>query len=345
MAVSRGAAPAHGGARRFGVPHAPPQAHDPVRRRLLRTAVRSAASGPPGHDQAGQPGTRRTVVGTILDASPHVVIIGPDLGGPEQRFALMESTSVWRGGPVPVTALRPGQHVVLRQAGPGRSADRIWADIGRVTGTIAERSGDTLVVDQGHAREPGVVTVARRAADKIQVRFPWLLPGYLIDVIGLRLGGELQGLIPATNQPPYRGDQVPRPPQIRGRLPDTANGTVSWHEPAAGEPAGLCGVAYPAIDPDTGCGHDGHCGLEFSCVRLPYLSVGSALRVRNDCADLSATFPVTSCGSAASRFCDRCLTCGTSPRGRIADLTVAAFVELGGELHKSCFNATITMGG
>jgi hypothetical protein len=273
-----------------------------------------------------------------------VLVVGHDSGGPEQRFALTDSTSVWRGGPVPATELQPGQQVVLRQAGPGRSADRIWADIGRVTGKIIERSGSTLVVDQGHTRERGVVAIARRAADQIQVRFPWLQPGYLIDVIGLRGDGELHGLIPATNQPPYRGDQVPRPPLVRGRLPAAASGTVSWHDPA-GEPAGLCGVAYPAIDPDTGCGRGDGCDLAVGCVRLPYLSVGSPLLVRNDCTHAAATLPVTGCGSAASRFCDRCLTCGTSPRGRIADLTVAAFVELGGELEKSCFNATITIGG
>lgn len=284
----------------------------------------------------------RTVIGTLLDASPHVLVIGDDAGR-EHRFALTDSTAVWRGRPVPPTALRPGQRVVLRRAGP-RSADRIWSDIGRVTGTIVERSGNTLVVDQGHTRERGVITIAPRSSDRIQVRFPWLRPGYLIDVIGLRDGSVLQGLIPATNQPPYRGDQVPRPPLVRGGLPDSVTGTVSWHEPSGGF-AGRCGVAYPAIDPDTGCGHEGHCDLEASCARLPYLSVGSTLRVRNDCTATSGTFPVTGCGSAASRFCDRCLTCGTSPRGRIADLTVAAFVELGGELEKSCFNATITMGG
>ncbi len=51
------------------------------------------------------------------------------------------------------------------------------------------------------------------------------------------------------------------------------------------------------------------------------------------------------CGSTASHFCDRCLTCGMSPRGRIVDLTMASYVELGGELDKGCFNATITIGG
>jgi hypothetical protein len=320
-----------------------PASGDPGRRRRLQNAVLGTGDGTLRYDPAVVAKPVRTVIGTVLDASPHVLVIGDDSGKPEHRFALTDATSVWRGGPVPPTALQPGQRVVVRRAGP-RSADRVWSDIGRVTGTIVERSGDTLVVDQGHTRRHGVIAIDPRSADRIQVRFPWLQPGYLIDVIGLRDGGELQGLVPATNQPPYRGDQVPGPPLVRGGLPEAVTGTVSWHEPP-GHPRDRCGVAYPAIDPDTGCGHEGDCDLGVPCTRLPYLSVGSMLAVRNDCTAVSGTVPVTGCGSAASRFCDRCLSCGTSPRGRIADLTVAAFVELGGELEKSCFNATITMGG
>ena len=69
------------------------------------------------------------------------------------------------------------------------------------------------------------------------------------------------------------------------------------------------------------------------------------LLVTNDCSGDSGALQVTACGSAASRFCDRCLTCGISPRGRIVELTMASFVELGGELHKGCFNTTIRIGG
>src|SRR5947209_4146366 len=81
------------------------------------------------------------------------------------------------------------------------------------------------------------------------------------------------------------------------------------------------------------------------CVRLPYLSVGSLIRLRNDCAEQTRVVPVTSCGATARLFCDRCVTCGTSRKGRIADLTMAAFVELGGALEVGCFNATMTIGG
>jgi hypothetical protein len=77
---------------------------------------------------------------------------------------------------------------------------------------------------------------------------------------------------------------------------------------------------------------------------MPYLAIGSVLRVRNDCTDKACLVPVTGCASVARLFNDRCVTCGTSPRGRIADLTMASFVALGGELDRSCFNATITIG-
>ena len=52
--------------------------------------------------------------------------------------------------------------------------------------------------------------IPARASVRIQVRFPILEPGYLIDVIGLRRDGALEALIPATSQPAYRADQVPR---------------------------------------------------------------------------------------------------------------------------------------
>jgi hypothetical protein len=290
----------------------------------------------------------RTVIGTVLDVSGEVLVIGEDSSAAERRFALTDSTSVWRGGWVPPTVLRPGQRAVVRRAGQDKAgrvrADRVWADIGRVTGTIIEGSAGTLLVDQGHGRERRVVTMARDVQDRIQVRFPRLSPGFLIDVIGLSDGAVLRGLLPAANQPPYRSDQVPRPPLARGGLPGEVAGTVSWHQPAGRAPD-TCGAAYPAIDPDTGCGRDGPCDLAASCAPLPYLSVGSTLRLRNDCTRISGTVPVTGCGPAASRFCDRCLACGTSPRGRIADLTVAAFVELGGELEQACFNATLMMSG
>jgi len=68
------------------------------------------------------------------------------------------------------------------------------------------------------------------------------------------------------------------------------------------------------------------------------------LHIRNDCTASACKLPVTACAAIARLFNDRCVTCGTSPRGRIADLTMASFIALGGELERGCFNATVTMG-
>ncbi len=146
-------------------------------------------------------------------------------------------------------------------------------------------------------------------------------------------------------------------------MPDPVSGTAIWHEPGE-EPESLLGLAYPALDPETSCERGAaapracpgelHAFEEHAvdphatgsgCVRLPYLSVGSQVRLRNDCTERTRIVPVTSCGATARLFCDRCVTCGTSRKGRIADLTMAAFVELGGALDVGCFNATMMIGG
>ncbi len=317
------------------------QPRDAARRRpLLKKAIFGGADG----TDPQAPG--RAVTGTVLDASPHILVIATEAGA-EERFALMDDTSAWRGGAVAPASLHPGCQVVLRRHGQRRVADRIWADIGRVTGTIAEREGDALLVDQGHTRGRGVLVFSGRTSGRIMVRFPKLEPGYLIDVIGLRRGGFVEALTPATSQPPYHSDHVPRAALLRGHVPDAISGSASWHEPAD-DPAGSPGAAYPALDPASACDPASGttaCDAAVSCVRLPYLSIGSMLTVRNDCSGDCAAVQVTACGSVASRFCDRCLTCGISPRGRVVELTTASFVELGGELHKGCFNTTIRIGG
>jgi hypothetical protein len=53
---------------------------------------------------------------------------------------------------------------------------------------------------------------------------------------------------------------------------------------------------------------------------------------------------VTGCAPVARLFNDRCLECGSTDRGRVAELTLASFVALGGELERGCFNATISVG-
>jgi hypothetical protein len=298
----------------------------------------------PTFPDAGQ--LPRAVSGIVLDVSPHVLVIGdPEGQGTEQRFTLTAEATTWRGGQAEPTALRHGDRALVRLHPSRRSVvDRIWASIGRVTGTIIEHGRDFMVVDEGATQRRQTVVIPPRAAGRIQVRFPTLQPGYLIDVIGMRHGDYLEGLIPATSQPAYPADRLPEPPLISGHVPDAIRGSATWHEPAIGEPPGVLVAFYPALDPETGCVEDTIAGHPRGYARMPYLAVGSALLIRNDCNGTSCVLPVTGCAAVARLFNDRCVTCGTSPRGRVADLTQASFVALGGELDKGCFNATISIG-
>jgi len=284
----------------------------------------------------------RAITGTVRDVSPHVLVIGN--GTSEMRITLTADATAWRGGPLDPAGVQPGDHAVVRllrsQAGV---ADRIWANIGRVTGAIIERDKDTLLVDEGRTKPRQVVTIPWRAAGRIQVRFPNLEPGFLIDVIGLRRSDALEARIPGTSQPAYPVGRLPAPPMLAGHVPNAISGSATWHEPSE-EPPGLLGVAYPALDPEAGCAEDPVGRAAPRYVRMPYLAVGSLLTVRNDCTRSSCLLPVTGCAAVARLFNDRCVTCGTSPRGRVADLTLASFVALGGELERGCFNATITIG-
>lgn len=195
-----------------------------------------------------------TVTGRVLDVSPHILVLHTDRG--EQRFPLTASAEAWRGGPVPPASLRQGDHAIVRRHHAGRPVlDRIWAEIGRVTGMIIERDGPaSLLVDEGPAKGRRIVLIRPEAAGRIQVRFPRLDPGYLIDVIGLKHDGYLQALIPATSQPPYRAGHPPAAPMVSGHVPDPVSGTAVWHEPGE-EPENLLGLAYPALDPETSCEH------------------------------------------------------------------------------------------
>jgi hypothetical protein len=314
-----------------------------ARRQLLKSAIfqpqdgTSAAAEVPGTAQLP-----RVATGTVLDVSPQVIrIYGAD---GERRFALTAAATAWRGGQLDPAAVRPGDQALVRLDPSRRGvADRIWANIGRVTGTILEHSSGALLVDEGSTRKRQVVVIPPRAAGRIQVRFPTLQPGFLIDVIGIRRGDELQGLVPATSQPAYRSDSLPAPALVSGHVPDAISGSATWHEPS-GEPDGLQGVAYPALDPSTGCAEEAYGRGSRGYVRMPYLAVGSILLIRNECTGSSRALPVIGCAAVARLFNDRCVTCSTSRRGRVADLTLASFVALGGELEHGCFSATITIG-
>lgn len=281
----------------------------------------------------------RAVTGTLLDVSPHVIVLGLDDG--EHRLTLTSGCAVWRGGAAGTTQLRPGERVVARLV-PGRRdvADKVWASIGRVAGTIKGWDAGRLLVDEGATKRRQAVVISPGAANRIRVRFPLLEPGSLIDVIGLRRGAVLEALRPATSQPAYLAARVAGWSGVSRSASGTISGSATWHEPV--EPEEQRGLAYPAIDPAGGCAEAAL--AEPAVAELPYLAIGSMLLVRNECTGAARLLPVTGCGAVARLFHDRCLTCGTSPRGRVADLTLASFVELGGDLERGCFNATIAAG-
>lgn len=282
------------------------------------------------------------VCGTILDVSAQVLILaGADA---ERRLALAPDAIAWRGAPAEPAMLRPGDYAVARvRRGFRDVVDRIWANIGRVTGVIVERTGSRLVIDEGATRKRQVVVIQPRYAGRIQVRFPALEAGYLLDIIGLRRDGELDGIVPATSQPTYAVEHLPAPPLVSWHSRTSISGSATWHEPRD-EPPGAVGLFYPALDPQTRCAEEAASGPQHGFARMPYLAIGSVLHVTNECTAMDCLLPVTGCASIAKLFNDRCVTCGTSQRGRIVDLTMASFVALGGELERGCFNATVKIG-
>lgn len=312
-----------------------------ARRALLRAAV----FGPQDHELwTHQPSIAASVAtGVVTEVRGDAVAVDSDRG--IEFFGISPATVTWLGARASPSALRSGDPVIIRHGtadapAPVRGqAERIWARAGRVTGTIIAAEGCEFLVDtRRHDRSPQRVVIARAASRQIRVRFPRLAPGYLLDVIGTRHGDHLLAVTPATAQPPYHAGHSPRPPLVGGPVSMPISGSAVWHEPDD-EPPGMLGLAYPAIDPE-GSARPADGGM--GCVRLPYLSLGATVRIRNECAELAAVLPVTSDGSMAREFCDRCVECGTSPKGRLADLTMAAFVGLGGNLEDGCFNATMT---
>jgi hypothetical protein len=309
-----------------------------------RARLRAAVFG--GRDHGAV--TNSTVVTGVLAAVSARSIVVATADG-ERLLSLSPSTSAWLGAPVSYAALRPGDPVVVRSRTHGAGAvgwtpgdaERIWARIGRVTGTIAAADGREFLVDPGlPGHPPQHVVLAEASFRQVQVRFPRLAPGYLLDVIGTWHGSYLLGVTPATRQPAYHAGHPPSP-STGGHIPDPVSGTAVWHDPV-GQSPDLRGLGYPALDPES---EEQAAGMAPGCVRLPYLSLGCTVRIRNECTGDSAVLPVTSGAENARQFCDRCVKCGTPPRGRIADLTVAAFVELGGNLEEGCFNATLTLPG
>jgi hypothetical protein len=311
----------------------PPSRDLVLRRRRLRQAVLGDHSAE-RRDAGAKP--LRGVEGIIVDASPHLLVLAaPD--GSQVRIPVSADASIWHAGRAGVSALRPGRRAIVRPARTGGSAaERIWVDITRVTGVIAGRSGRLIEVDGGRHRGRTVLVVPSEAFTRIQVRHPRLEPGALIDVIAVRRHGEIHAVQPATKsaQPAAHAEHPP-PERRAGSVPRILRGTATWYDGPGGY-----GAAYPALD---AYGDAGGCGTG-PASPLPYLSIASELDVRSDCTGRGLRVPVIECGCLAARFCDRCVQCGTSPRGRIVELTRTAFVDLGGDLDAGCFNATVWVG-
>jgi hypothetical protein len=301
-----------------------------LRRRRLREAVLGGRP-PEQHDAGGRP--LHSVEGTVVEASPHLLVLAaPD--GSEVRLPIAATAFIWHAGAAGAGALQPGRDVIVRPTGTGGlAAERIWVDITRVTGIIAGRSGNVVEVDAGPHRGRAALVIPAEAMSSIRVRHPLLETGSLIDVIGVRRGGEVHGLQPASKSPqPASHAEPARTGRRSGSVPKILRGTATWYDPAG---SGY-GAAYPALDP---YGDAGGCGTGPPSA-LPFLSIASELHVRNDCTGLATRVPIVECGCLAARFCDRCVRCGTSPRGRVLELTRTAFVDLGGDLDAGCFNVT-----
>lgn len=309
------------------------------RRRTLAAAALGRTVQEPGPlPTEGEP--FHAVSGTILDVSPHLIVIDtPD--GDEERLVIAPWATAWRGEAVSPADLPLGSNVIIKALRSGRVVDRIWADITRITGVIqsigTEGKDHTVELYCGPHRGRRTIVIPYRSSGRLRVRHPQFEPGYLFDAIGVREDGTARARLPATSQPPYRWTAVPPPPPGYVGVQSRISGTATWSDTFDD---GEQGVAYPMLErADTACEDTG-----VSCAGLPYLALGSMLNVRNVCAGRTSVLPIVACGCLAGRFCDRCLECGTSPRGRILELSPSSFVELGGDLTTGCFNARLGMG-
>ncbi|WP_245691509.1 hypothetical protein [Sinosporangium album] len=245
------------------------------------------------------------------------------------------------------TNLPLGSKVIIQAVRGASVVEKIWGDVTRITGRILSitsegspggRPKDQIVeLDCGPHRGRRTIVVPYRASGRLRVRHPQFEQGYLFDAIGVREGGVSYAYLPATSQPAYRGGAVPDPPPAYGGTQSRISGTAVWSD---GFDDDERGAAYPMLEPlDSGCEESGK-----SCVGLPYLALGSMLNVHNVCTGRAANVQIVACGCVSGGFCDRCVECGTSPRGRIVELSPASFVELGGDLIKGCFNVRIGLG-
>ncbi|WP_207943648.1 hypothetical protein, partial [Actinomadura sp. KC345] len=308
-----------------------PRIPDQARRAPGRGAGQVRGSAGSGAGRAADQGSR----GADLVGDGHARESGPVASG-VVRVAMSAETSVWHGGRGGLAALRPGRSVIVRLKDGGPGADRVWVDIGRVTGTILASGRDTVEVDMGPHRGRAHVVIPPQVFERVLVRHPRLEPGYLIDVLCVWSPSGPLAVRPGTSQPGYRADDLAAP-EATASVPGVLRGTATWFGAADGRTPD--GAAYPAVDSEGDAG--GCADAPSGCVPFPYLSLGSEIAVHNECGGRAVSMPVVECGCMAARFCDRCVECDASPRGRIVELTPAVFAGLGGELVAGCFNVAV----
>lgn len=309
---------------------------DPHRRHRLRESVLSTTASP---EIPAPSRTLGALAGRVLDASPHVLVLNSP-ADEEIRLPMTETTTVWHGGGSGLAALLPGRSVIVRPTPDGLQADRVWVDITRVAGLITSCGRNVVEVDLGPHRGWTQVVIPKEAMSRVLVRHPRLEPGYLFDVIAMDSADGPLAVRPGTSQPGHRADHPPAPPPgAAAPVPSALRGSVTWF---GGVHDAARGAAYPALDPEGDAG--GCAGVPAGCARLPYLSIGSELVIRSECTGHTGSVAVTECGCVAARYCDRCVQCGTSSRGRVTELSALSFVDLGGDLDAGCFNATVSVG-
>ena len=165
------------------------------------------------------------------------------------------------------------------------------------------------------------MTIPWRAAGRIQVRFP--TPGARLPGRRHRAArpGTWRRRIPATSQPAYPASEVPAPPPLSRPVPRR----VSAVPPPGTSRRGAAGRARRATTrrstrrPAAPRHPGGRSAPGY--VRMPYLADRQPAAGPQRLHRLLRLLPVTGCAAVARLFNDRCVTCGTSPRGRVADLT------------------------
>ena len=193
-----------------------------IRRSLLREAV----FGPHGNAQHGpldrDPVARTSITGTVVEVRSYSINLRTAAG--DKRLILSPRTVAWRGSVVPPARLRAGDLVIVRHF-PGRNvAERIWAQIGRVTGTIVRTYGSELLVDEGPTgRGRQIVRIEAGCFRQIQMRFPRLEAGF-----SHRCNRHAAGGIPAGIQARHRAAALPRRPPPGGAADQRSFARAGW---------------------------------------------------------------------------------------------------------------------